>query len=289
MPPTIHCVRHAQGFHNLSIANHALHDPRLTPLGEEQCRHLQADFPYHKDVDLVVASPLKRTINTALLSFEHDIKTKGLKVIGLPELQETSDLPCDTGSSPEELKKEFHGKPVDLHLVKHGWDSKQGKFAPSTDAIKARARDARKWLMSRPEKNIVVVTHGMHVPYSYTPLTFRCCKDFPCCFGNTTLHKLTSILGGFLHFFTEDWSGAEKYSGTGWANTEYRSYTFSPNHPEDAHVVETAASKHRREVKGLDHNEHEQLKRTVSKEAAEQASEEANRATKIQAKVCRTA
>jgi len=49
--------------------------------------------------------------------------------------------------------------------------------------------------------------------------------------------------------------------------------------------VETAASKHRREVKGLDHNEHEQLKRTVSQEAAEKASDEASRAARIQAKV----
>lgn len=158
---TVHCVRHAQGFHNISVANHAMHDPLLTPLGEEQCRALQQSFPYH-NVDLIVASPLKRTIYTALLGFEDVLKdNKNLKVVGLPELQETSDLPCDTGSSVEELEKEFAGKPVDLSLVTPDWNSKKGTWAPNSQAIEERAMAARKWLMARPEKEIVLVTHGM--------------------------------------------------------------------------------------------------------------------------------
>jgi broad specificity phosphatase PhoE len=160
MTPTLHCVRHAQGYHNLSVANHNLHDPLLTNFGEDQCRNLSRKFPNMRSVDLVVASPLKRTIYTALLAFEPVIKEKGLKVIALPELQETSDLPCDTGSSPELLAKEFEDKPVDLSLVKPGWDSKRMKWAPTSTAIEKRAGDARRWLMARPEKEIVVVSHG---------------------------------------------------------------------------------------------------------------------------------
>lgn len=157
---TIHCVRHAQGFHNISVANHTMHDPLLTPFGEEQCRTLQKTFPY-RNVDLIVASPLKRTIYTALLGFEEVLKNnKDLKVVGLPELQETSDLPCDTGSSVEELAKEFEGKPVDLSLVMPGWNDKKGRWAPTPQAIEERAMAARKWLMARPEKEIVLVTHG---------------------------------------------------------------------------------------------------------------------------------
>lgn len=49
-----------------------------------------------------------------------------MKVIAIPEAQETSDVPCDTGSDPDVLKKEFEEKklPVDLSLVKEGWNSK---------------------------------------------------------------------------------------------------------------------------------------------------------------------
>lgn len=111
-------------------------------------------------IDLVVASPLKRTLNTALLVFEPILKEKGLNVIALPELQETSDLPCDTGSSPEILAKEYEGKPVDLSLVKPGWNNKRMRWAPTAMAIDKRAGDARRWLMARPEKEIVVVSHG---------------------------------------------------------------------------------------------------------------------------------
>lgn len=160
MSPTIHCVRHAQGYHNLTTANHHMHDPLLTPYGEQQCSDLQQTFPNQDSIDLIVASPIKRTLHTALLSFSDNIEKKGLKVIALPELQETSDLPCDTGSEREELEKEFAGKSVDLGLVSVGWNCKRGRWAPQSRAIERRARDARLWLQGRSEQNIVVVTHG---------------------------------------------------------------------------------------------------------------------------------
>lgn len=161
MAPTIHLVRHAQGFHNLCEENHKIHDPLLTPVGKQQCADLQDDFRHHGGVDLIVASPIRRTIYTSLLGFDKDLHNKGLKVIALPELQETSDLPCDTGSAPEELAKEFADKPVDLGLVKEGWNVKAGKWAATREAIAERAKEAREWLRSRPEQEIVVVTHGL--------------------------------------------------------------------------------------------------------------------------------
>lgn len=159
------------------MANHKLQDPDLTPFGEEQCHHLAEHFPYHKSVELLVASPLRRTIYTTLLGFEPEIK-RGFKIITLPEVQETSDNPCDTGSDVEKLKKEMVDKPVDLSLVTEGWNSKQGKWAEDAKAVDARAKEARIWLKARPEKEIVLVTHG-----------------------------------GFLHYFTEDWGDSAIYEG----------------------------------------------------------------------------
>ncbi|KAK3698974.1 hypothetical protein LTR37_016665 [Vermiconidia calcicola] len=217
-----------------------MHDPLLTPYGEEQCRNLQKNFPNLQSVDLIVASPMKRTLNTALIAFEPVLKEKGLKIIALPELQETSDLPCDTGSTPEELAKIFEGQPVDLSLVKPGWNSKRMKWAPTATAIQKRAQLARSWLMARPEKEIVVVSHG-----------------------------------GFLHYFTEDWSGSERFSGTGWANTEFRDYNFSTWQPDEAHLTETGESKRRRlgKEKPLDHNEATQLQRTSTIERVQENEE----------------
>jgi hypothetical protein len=75
----------------------------------------------------MVASPLRRTIRTALLSFAPVFEAhKDFKLLLLPEAQETSDVPCDTGSDQAVLKKDFvdQGLPVDLSLVHEGWNSK---------------------------------------------------------------------------------------------------------------------------------------------------------------------
>lgn len=251
MPPRVHLVRHAQGFHNLSVANHSIHDPLLTPAGIEQCKTLGRDFPYTTEIDLVVASPLKRTVYTALYSFAEPIEKKKLKVIALPELQETSDLPCDTGSNPEEVDREFNGRPVDTSILasRDGklWNSKKGRWAPNADAIIARAADARRWLLARPEKEIVVVTHG-----------------------------------GFLHYFTEDWTGADKFAGTGWANTEYRTYTFKSS--TDPTLVETPESMERRrgKEKPLSKEEQKNLQRSTTKQWEQQGYQKAK---EISAKV----
>jgi broad specificity phosphatase PhoE len=159
MSPIIHLIRHAQGEHNISSEGHALRDAQLTADGVQQCSRLASEFPAFNDVDLIVASPVKRTVWTALHSFDARMNDRTLEIIALPELQATSDRLCDTGSSPEEVAKEFDGKPVDLSLVVSGWDSKQGKWAPDDDAIVKRAEEARIWLSSRSEKEIAVVTH----------------------------------------------------------------------------------------------------------------------------------
>jgi len=133
-------------------------------------------MPHLSEVDLVVASPLKRTIYTALYSFPE--KCKQLGIIGLPDVQETSDLPCDTGSDRPDIEKEFADKGVklDLALLDDGWHSKKGRYSPDRAAVEGRAKDARRWLKARKEKHIIVVTHG-----------------------------------AVLHYLTEDWSDSGKF------------------------------------------------------------------------------
>lgn len=121
-----------------------------------------------------------------------------------------------------------------------------GKWAPTMNALRNRAREVRKWLKARPEKHIILVTHG-----------------------------------GLLHYLTEDWEDGSMYqgellplfrkklfpgltlffpllSGTGWVNTEYRTYEFAEKidsediegnaveEGDDLTIVETPASRTRR-------------------------------------------
>lgn len=123
MSPIIHCVRHGQGVHNLSHANHHLPDPELTPLGEEQARSLCAKYPKLANVQLIVSSPLRRTLQTALLAFPSQLEG-GLQVLALPEMQEASNLICDTGRDLLDVKADFEQLPVNFDVVETGWHVK---------------------------------------------------------------------------------------------------------------------------------------------------------------------
>ncbi|KAI9041292.1 histidine phosphatase family protein [Aspergillus affinis] len=213
-----------QGKHNISLEYSHIPDPTITEKGIEQCQELQRDFPRHAHIDLVVSSPFRRTLYTALKGFEPVFTAHPDKTILLhPDLQEVSDFPCDVGSERGALESEIRNNkvPADMSLVSDGWQLKRGKHAPNREAITLRARDMRCWLRDRPEKEIVVVTHG-----------------------------------GLLHYMTEDWEDNCRNTGTGWMNTEYRTYRFTDEVFDDlggidlqgrnANLVETEESRVRR-------------------------------------------
>lgn len=147
MAPIVHCVRHAevrgscthflpiqlltqaQGEHNKGGEAYLIPDPGLTKTGIEECQALEARFPFQSSVQLIVSSPMRRTLQTALCSFQPAIK-RGIKIVALPELQETSDVACDTGSDATEIRREFSESyaNIDFHLVEDGWNSKVGSW-----------------------------------------------------------------------------------------------------------------------------------------------------------------
>jgi hypothetical protein len=88
---------------------------------------LQENFPYHTQVQLVVSSPLCRTIYTAAHGFRPVFERQaGTELILLPDLQEISDFPCDIGSEVSTLRKrtEDIGLNVNWSFVHEGWTSK---------------------------------------------------------------------------------------------------------------------------------------------------------------------
>ncbi|KAM3544396.1 hypothetical protein ARSEF1564_002644 [Beauveria bassiana] len=218
MAPTIHLVRHAQGFHNLSVENETMHDPDLTPLGEQQCLDLRSEFPHHALVAHLVASPMRRTLWTCIRAFG-DGPAAPYPIIALDTLQELSDMPSDTGSPVAALAGEF-GSKVDLSRVRDGlWTDKLGDtpFEPTKDKIEARACEARRTLRDiaglQTDKHIVVVSHG-----------------------------------AFLHFLTDEYQDIPSANATSWKNCEYRSYQFvdATGADDGAAIIETDESWHRR-------------------------------------------
>ena len=181
MPPKlIHLIRHAQGYHNLNVESHSIRDPTLTVEGEQQCLRLSRKIDDVYTIDCIVASPLKRTLWTALVTFRALLQSRPeMKIIALPELQETSTMPCDTGTDLNQLRQEMEGHPIDWTYVQSDWNQKHsGRYAPRADLIASRAIQARQFLQRREEQQVAVVTHG-----------------------------------GLLHFLTDDWLDYAKYDG----------------------------------------------------------------------------
>lgn len=231
--PKIHLVRHAQGFHNLGFEFHSLLDPKLTPLGMSQCTELQSThFPpsAQKSISLVTASPLSRTLHTANLTFGPALQNGKCQstILAIPDAQETSDFPCDTGSDVDVLHAivQEQNWPTDLSLVKEGWNVKtlQNRYSPAGDAIKRRARDARVLLREKARE--------LHAA------------------GDDAVEIVLVAHGAYMHYISDDWEDAAKFTSTGWENCEFRTYRFEADFlndtDTDAFFVETRESRKRR-------------------------------------------
>lgn len=165
MPQTLHIVRHAQGYHQLPLdhPDTTQRDPELTTYGIEQAVHFSQSFPHHGEIDLLCASPMKRTIRTALVAFEQDV-TAGRHIVLLPDAQEATADASDTGSEVAELQRVF-GDVIDVRLVEGKWYEKAGAQAIELGALRARAARLRKWLRSQEKESVVLVTHGLFAHY----------------------------------------------------------------------------------------------------------------------------
>jgi len=83
MPPTLILIRHAQALHNVA-KDWSIHDPPLSTLGEQQCAELQEYLKKEEimtKVDLIVVSPMRRTLQTAKLGLGWLIEDKKVPVI----------------------------------------------------------------------------------------------------------------------------------------------------------------------------------------------------------------
>lgn len=219
MAPTIHFVRHAQGFHNLSVENEQLPDPDLTPLGLEQCAKLRESFPDHSLVKTLIASPIRRTLYTALNGFHPLPSSPEKPVIALDLIQEVSDSPCDIGTNVEKLKEEFSPEKVDFGRVRDGWNDKKNSESwsePTIPKLIARAKEARKVirkLAGEGDHHVVVVTHG-----------------------------------AIVHYIVDEWADIPDQGATSWSNCELRSFKFvdPSGQDDDAALEELPESLHSR-------------------------------------------
>ncbi|KAH8661177.1 phosphoglycerate mutase family protein [Ilyonectria robusta] len=183
MAPIIYLVRHAESEHNVS-KDLSHRDPPLTTLGITQASGLTETFPDSGSVAVVLTSPLVRTLQTTLAGFSHVLDKhcvkdggidKGARLIIDQDLQERSDLPCDTGSERAVLEKAFPA--LDFSVLGDNWFAKEGFYTTDDATVAKRARGFQEKLRDLVEslqkdegavaarKNIVVVTHGVFMKF----------------------------------------------------------------------------------------------------------------------------
>lgn len=190
------CVRHGQAEHNVAISAEAarfraegrewslatsqalgIRDPALTEFGREQARIASTDSLIcdsalsasgsPERAQLVVVSPLRRTLQTAL-GLCRGTPDPDFKLLAHPDIQECMPVPCDTGRPLQDLKEEF-GSDIDFSMLEQAPDTWFEKPSPVTKddlpdpegqaALAARCSRFTEWLAGRPEDHIIVVAH----------------------------------------------------------------------------------------------------------------------------------
>lgn len=183
-PTTVHVVRHGESLHNAKVfasygadANDIRYaDSPLTPHGEKQADSIAARIAAI-DPDLIVCSPLTRALQTCLRAC---VGLSGSKVVVHRGLRERLAYSCDVGSRASVLRERFPG--VDFGELEEVWWWREGEGEGSVEESVERLREGapgsptgvepkeewvkraghvKRWLVERPERNVVVFGHGV--------------------------------------------------------------------------------------------------------------------------------
>ena len=144
----IYFIRHAQGEHNLSEKHWQIKYPKLTELGIQQSSNLRSKFDT-KCIDLIIVSPLRRTLQTSEIIFG---KRRSL---ASDLIREAIKNPCDLRESKTEVIKEFQY--VNFNNISDEGD--YNKFESLTE-IQYRCHEFYLYLLKLNIENVAVVTHG---------------------------------------------------------------------------------------------------------------------------------
>ncbi|CAK7216128.1 hypothetical protein SCUCBS95973_002699 [Sporothrix curviconia] len=153
----------------MGIRDWSLRDPGLSELGFEQCKELREKLrttlpgrlDAGLDVQLVLVSPMTRTLQTAMAALDWLVAT-GVPIQAHAGWQETTDNPCDVGLPIAEVSPRFPA--VDFSQVDPVWPEKKTpeaqRYAFTRRDLVTRAQAVLAELYARPEKVVAVVSHS---------------------------------------------------------------------------------------------------------------------------------
>ncbi|KAK3145194.1 hypothetical protein QOZ80_4AG0325220 [Eleusine coracana subsp. coracana] len=191
---TIYLVRHAQGIHNVegekdfnAYMSQSLFDARLTPLGWKQVdglREYVKKCGLAKKIELVISSPLLRTMQTAVGVFGGENYTDGVSApplmvenaghSGRPAVsslncppflavetcrEHLGVHPCDQRRSISEYRTLFPA--IDFSLIENDEDVLwEPDVREANETVATRGMKFIDWLWTREENEIAIVSHS---------------------------------------------------------------------------------------------------------------------------------
>jgi glucosyl-3-phosphoglycerate phosphatase len=190
-PKTVYVVRHGEStlnagtYYPTDINDEVYIDAELTPRGRLQASAL-AETVASIAPDLIVSSPMTRALHTCQLACAA-LPAPAPRVVVHPACTERVSCACDVGRPAVEVAKRFTG--ADFSAVPTGawwWtglpageggaresvaalqEGRDGCFEPPEN-VRARAADLRRWLVSRPERRVVLFCHGVFIRHLLAP------------------------------------------------------------------------------------------------------------------------
>ncbi|KAH0469800.1 hypothetical protein IEQ34_001358 [Dendrobium chrysotoxum] len=237
----LHLVRHAQGIHNVegeknpnAYLSPELFDAHLTPLGWDQADNLRRHViacGLSKKIDLVITSPLLRTMQTAVGVFGGEAFVDGVKgkplmvenagnsgrraissLDGLPFIaveacrEHLGVHPCDRRRTIREYQTLFPA--VDFSLIESNEDTLwEPNVREPNEEVAIRGMKFINWLLTRRETEIAVVTHSgflFHTLNKFGKDFHPLIKDEICKhFGNCELRSMVIVDKSLLGFGTD--------------------------------------------------------------------------------------
>lgn len=167
----VFCIRHGTAYHNTMFktmgpkAYSIIRDTALTDRGIAEAIQLKDNWKEIKNIDLVITSPLLRTLQTTSIIFK-DVDVKKIAIDELLEYPQSEQI-CNMRSDIDYLNKLFPSISFDniYDNVSKEWeyidfDEKHEKLK-----LEKRIENFKKFLSNRDEQNIAVVGHSSYFNY----------------------------------------------------------------------------------------------------------------------------
>ena len=168
MSKTLYCIRHGLAEHNINygkFGSTTFYDPNfvdtsLVKEGFDQANQLRESWKEIDDIELVIVSPLQRTLQTAIEIF----KEKEVPILSLEIVREypLGKQTCNKRSPLSILKKKYPR--VNFHDFKSENDEVWLSHREETiDELNVRIDLFKQYILQRPETKIAFINHGSFI------------------------------------------------------------------------------------------------------------------------------